>query len=237
MDDINDRVLDIQRSHSNELRNRLLSDLKDEVYKIAKIHCNKIGREPTNEEFSIALHTMNEAIDHFDQNKNKSFGAFVRKMICYRLIDFFRKEKQREFVLYDNPNIALLSHRTSNVDKEYTENLRDELVRFSQLIGNIGYKWADIRRNRPKHRDTLGQLLNIAIYIVKLGLGEQFIKENPISRRLRKMIGVDRRTLKRYRPYLCSIIIVYIYDFPIIRHHIETLRREVHNGTSPRSSR
>jgi RNA polymerase sigma factor len=238
LNDVRERILDIQRTGSNELRNRLLSELKNEAYEITRMHCNKLGREPTSEEFSIALYALNEAIDRFDQNKNPSFGAFVSKMIFHRLINFFRKEKQREFVEYDSPNIALLSDRT-NVDKEYYEDLREELIRFNQIIGNLGYKWSDIMQNRPTHKDSLEKLQRIAIYIVNLGLGERFIKENPLSRQLKKLIGsgVDRRTLKKYRPYLCALIVVYLYDFPIIRNHLDSFRKEVHNGTPQRYSR
>lgn len=238
MDDIKDRVLDIQRTHSNELRDRLLSDLRNEVNKIARIYCEKLGREPTSEEFSIALYAMNDAIDLYDEKKNTSFKTFVSKMIWQRLRNYFRKERQSEFVEYDSDNITLLSDKTLNVDKEYTENLRDELFRFNQIIGNLGYKWSDIMHNRPTHRDSLKKLQSIAIYIVNLGLGERFIKENPLSRQLKKLIGsgVDRRTLKKYRPYLCALIVVYLYDFPIIRNHLDSFRREDPIGTPTRNS-
>lgn len=236
-----DRILAIQKTGSNELRNSLLIELKNEAYKIAKLYCQKLGREPTSEEFSIALYTLNEAIDLYDQNKNMSFRTFVSNMIHYRLMDFLKKEKkekQKNLVEYDNPNVALISDRPSNVDKEFTEDLRRELIRFNQIIEILGYKWSDIMHNRPTHRDSLEKLQSIAIYIVNMGLGERYLKENPLSRQFMKIIrsGIDRRTLKRYRPYLCALIIVYLYDFPIIKSHIDSFRREVHNGTPQRNS-
>lgn len=235
MKDLLELILAIRRTGSNDLRNHLLSDLKTEAYKIARIH---LGREPTDEEFSVALRAMNEAIDRYDQNKNAAFGSFASTIIFHRLINFFRKQR-REQVLFDDYNITILEEKIADVDDDYIDNLRDELARFNKIIGYLGYKWADIRKNRPKHRDTLGRILNIAILIVHLGLGQRFIKENPISRQLKKLIGssVDQRTLKRYRPYLCSVVIAYIYDFPLIRRHIDTLRREVNNGTPQGNSR
>src|SRR4051794_33881776 len=108
MEDVDARVLDIQKTGSYELRNSLLSDLKNEAFKVASINCRKLGRKLTDEEFSIALHALNEAIDRFDQNRNTSFKTYSSKVIVSRLIDFFRKEKtEREYVAL-HKNIVLI---------------------------------------------------------------------------------------------------------------------------------
>jgi RNA polymerase sigma factor len=234
MEDVDARVLDIQRTGSSELRNSLLSDLKNEAFKVASINCRKLGRKLTDEEFSIALHALNEAIDCFDQKKNTSFKTFSSKVIVSRLIDFFRKEKtEREYIAL-HKNIVLISDQKSisefknkQREKDLAKQRREELLKFKEILENLGYTWTDIIQNRPKHRDSLEKLQRIAIHIVNLRLGERYIKENPLSRELRKLIGVDRRTLTKYRPYLCSFIIAFTYDFPIIKNYLDFFRKEV----------
>lgn len=223
------RVLDIQRTGSIELRNRLLNDLKDDAFKIVRNHCRKFGREPMDEELIESLYALNEAIDKFDQKKESSFQAFFQKVIKARLVDFFRKERheEEEFIEFDSENIALLSDRRSYEEKDYTENLRGELIRFNRIIGNLGYNWSIIMNNRPKRKDSLNNLQNIAWHIVNVGLGKRYIVENPMSKELRKLIGADRRILKKYRPYLCALVIVFYFDdFPIIRSHLNSFRKE-----------
>lgn len=244
MEDDFERVLAIQRTGSRELRDSLLRDLKPEAERIAWIHCLKHGRAPTDEELVEALLAANEAIDGFDQRKNGSFKIFLGKVIGRRLIDFFRKEKREECaeegVEYDidNDNITLLTDKKANTDRELSENLRDELVRFNKIIGNLGYKWSDVMRNRPTRRDALDKLQSIALHIVHLRLGERYLKEFPMSRELRKLIGADQRTLKKYRPYLCALVIVFLFNLRIIRNHLDSFRKEVQRyGATQRNSR
>jgi RNA polymerase sigma factor len=242
MEDVDARVLDIQRTGSSELRNSLLSDLKDEAFKIASINCKKLGRELTGEEFSIALHALNEAIDRFDPRKNTSFKTFSSKVIVSRLIDFFRKENSRsekEFIPFDNKNIAIISDRraiTEFKDKQHFEDIaqqrKEEILKFERIIGNLGYTWDDIIQNRPRHRDSIEKLHSIALHIVGQRLGERFLKENPCSRELKKLIGIGGRMLTKYRPYLCALIIAYAFDFPVMKNYLHSFRKDVQKNES-----
>lgn len=229
-----DRVLDIKRTGSRELRNKFLRDYKDDAFSIARIYCfKKLGREPTDEELSIALNAMNEAIDKYDQKKEASFRTFTDKVISSRLLDFFRKEKVRRKYVVSHPNVAMLSvsERQSIAEyrtKQLSDDINDEIIEVIRILGDVGYTWDEAMQNKPSHRDSLARLKNIAHHIVSLRVGERFIKENPLSREMRKLIGVDRKTLKKYRPYLCVLIIVLLYDFPVIRSYVG-FRKEFQN--------
>lgn len=238
MDNIFTRVLAIRKTGSNEARNELLSDLKDEAVKAASAY---LGRMPTGEEYSIALDAVNKAIDSYDQTKS-SFKTYSSKMIFYKLMEAFKKEKPKKiFVSYDNTNITILSDIKASEEyktKESAEDLRDELIRLQKILRNLGYTWADIRQNRPSHKDSLERLKSIALRITSFHLGERYIKENPLSRELKKLIGsgIDRRTLTKYRPYLCSLVIVLTYDFPIMQKYLG-FRKESQNERPQRNSR
>lgn len=226
------RVLGIQRTGSSELRNNLLKDLRDEAFKIAKIYCHKIGRKPSDEVFSIALRAMNEAIDLFDTARNASFITFASHVIFSRLREFFRKEKEKDFIAYNHSNMALISNTKAIAEfkrKELSEDLQDELARFKQILENVGYTVVDVMKNKPKHNDSLEKLQRIALHIVSLNLGKRFLTEDPMTRELKRMIGVaDNRLLVKYRPYLCALIIVFIYDdFLIIKSYLGFKKEEM----------
>lgn len=229
--DEKDRIINIQKSKSRKLRNNFLISMKNEAFKSAYIYCRKkLGREPTEEEFSIALEGMNEAIDKYDQKKNASFLTFASKVIFSRLIDFFRREKKIRNYAIPHPNIAMLSDWWSineyNV-KQFTEDLREELIEAQKILFRYGYTWFEVLENKPKHSDSLARLFWLAYNIANSGLGEHFLNER--YKEVRKVIEVDRRTLKKYRPYLCALIISYTYDLPIIKNYLE--RRRKHAST------
>ncbi|MBA4603807.1 sigma factor [Thermoactinomyces mirandus] len=235
--EITPKILDVQKNHSNKTRNNLLYELRGKAYEITKKHCLRYGRNPTKEEYAVALDGLNEAIDHFNIEKSSNFEAFAKKVITFRLIDYFREEKEsRNCVSIDNEKITFISDyrlaaefQNQQIWNDLAEKRREELLRFIEMIGRLGYTWVDIMENRPQHRDSIKSLQKIALYIVNLGLGECFLKENPCSRKLKRMIGkeVQRRTLTRYRPYLCALIIVSIYDFPLLRDYLDFFRKEV----------
>jgi RNA polymerase sigma-I factor len=239
MESLFSRILAIRKTGSKELRNRLIAELKDEAIKAARAY---LGREPTGDEYSVALCAVNDAIDRYDQKK-AGFLTFVSKMISYSLKEFFKNEKPKAIcVSYDNTNIAILSDRKANEEyasKEQYEDLQDEIIRLRKILSNLGYTWDDVQQNRPSHQDSLNRLKSIALQIANLGFGERYIKENPLSRglsrELKKSIGVDRRTLTKYRSYLCSLIVVLNYDFPIMRNYLR-FRKESLEGGSQRDS-
>lgn len=243
-----ERVLEVQRTGSNQLKNDLLSDLKDRAYEVARQHCRRYGREPSDEEYSIAMQALNDAIDTYDLKKNSKFETFAYRVITLKLIDLFREEKKsKEFVAYDNEKITLISDlksssefRNKEASKDLAEQRKEELLRFQAILRDLGYSWTDIMQNRPKHQDSLETIREIALYIVGLGLGERFLEENPFSRKLTKLIvkerDIKRRTLVKYRPYLCALIIICIHDFPVLRDYLDFFKKEVGRNESQRGS-
>lgn len=239
MTSIVERVLEVQRTGSNELKNDLLSDLKDRAYEVARQHCRKYGREPSDEEYSIAMQALNKAIDSFELEKSSKFETFAKRIITLKLVDFFREEqKAKELVALDNEKITLISDRKSSSEfknkeasKDLAEQRKEELIRFQAIISELGYTWTDIMQNRPKHKDSLEAIQEIALYIVGLGLGERFLEENPFSRKLTKLIAkerdIKRRTLVKYRPYLCALIIICIHEFPVLKNYLDFFNKEV----------
>lgn len=230
------RVLAIQKTGSKELRNELLYDLKEEAFETARRHCRKYGKEASDDEYSVALDALNKAIDSYSPEKNSNFEAFAQKVITFKLIDFFREtRKEKEYVSLEDDKITLISdhklaseYKNKEVTKDLEEQRREELVRFIKILNKYGYSWVDIMENRPKHKDSLESLQKIALHIVNLGLGQRFLEENPISRKLKKMIGegIKRKTLIKYRPYLTAIIIALTNDFPVMKSYLDFFKGE-----------
>lgn len=221
----------IKEEAKKEAWNDILHELKHIVTRITR---GKLGRDPTDDEVSIALSAVHDAIKSFDETKNRNAGfiGYAGKVIQNRLIDFFREEKKRKKCTVLHPNVSLFVDQQSFDEyrtKQFNEDLHQDIMKFTGILGNIGYTLGEMQENKPKRRDAREKLKNIAAHIVELGLGERYIKENPLSRELGKLIGIDRRILRKYRPYLCGLIIVLLY-FPAMRTYIGFSRKEIKNG-------
>lgn len=225
-------VLAIQqspKSRSDELRNQFIRDWKDKAFKIVSNHSKKFLRKPTQEELSISLEALNEAINRFDINKYKNFEIFARRVILNKLVDYFRETEltKKEYITYEDDTLtkvydkkAVSDYASSEIYQDLEQKRGEEIRKFKTIMSNLGYSFDDILKSQPKHSDSRGMIRQHAVNIVKSGLGDRLLKENPPSKDLIKLIGIDRRTLRKYRPYLFAWIVVILYDFPIIRSYL-----------------
>lgn len=223
-DELSKLVMDIQKTGSKELRNNLLYNLKKDAFEITAKICKRF---PTNEEQSVALGALDEAIDRFNPTKNPSFLSYVNKVIESRLKDFFKQEKRRaekEYLSFDHSNVMILRQSWEEYrSREFSEDLRDEFICLNQFIEKLGYTWREVMESRPTRKDCLNRLQKIALHIVQSNLGERFLIEYPPSRELRNLIGENQRFLKKHRPFLCVLVVVLLYDFPIMKSHISLI--------------
>src|SRR5690554_6234293 len=64
---------------------------------VSKVYYKLTGRNlsSSEDEYSIGLSAINEAIDKYDENKGAKFSSFCHTVIRGRMVDYFRK-KQKE---------------------------------------------------------------------------------------------------------------------------------------------
>lgn len=229
------KVVEIQKTKSASLRNQFIGKWKGKVLESIKWHGRKFNRDFTmsDEEYSVALRALNEAIDSFDQTKNASFETFANQVISRRLINHFKEQQRfdKKFIPLDKEKMDLILDRRSDEserEKELQALRREELTELAKLLSGYGYSWIDVQKCRPKHQDSLKRLVDIALHIVHAGLGQRFLDEQPCSKELEKLIGlgIKRRFLKEYRPYLVSIILTFLHHFPIMEDYLLLYRKE-----------
>lgn len=220
------RVLEIQNSvavvKKSELKNALIRDMKQDVLLIARNHCQRNITE-SDEEFSISNEALIEAIDAFKLGKNAKFITFATRIINNKLTDYYRREKKISEKYIVDDKVSLISdkknydqYQNNQLQKELAEERMEEIEQFKKIIVEYGYTVRDVKEARPNHRDSIERLKLIARRIVNANLHERFFSEQQCSKELEKLIGEKRKTLNRYRPYLISLIIIYIhsYSFP-----------------------
>lgn len=246
VDETTAKVLQIQQTGSEELKSQFLREFSPTILQIAQKHCAKYNRVITSldEEFSVALKATAEALDAFNPDKDAKFGTFVSLVIARRLVNHYRETKRHEkrFVAFDKDKIVhICDKKTTHLRREVgvSEARRDEFRVLQDILKDYGYTLADVIKNKPDREDSRRRLLTVGLHIVNKGLGERFLEEPRCSKELESLIGmgVRRRWLKKYRPYLAAFIITYLYNLPLTKNYLTLLGKEaVQNNASHKSS-
>lgn len=244
LDSITIQVLYIQQTGSVELKNQLksqfLKEFEPKVLQIAQKHCAKYNRVITSsdEEFSVALRAAEEAMEDFNPEKAAKFETFASLVIARRLINYYKEEKrhQKRFVAFDKDKVVQIHDKKANAqigrEKDLAEARKEELEELNELLSDYGYTLSDVFKNKPDRDDARKRLITVGLHIVKKGLGERFLEEQRCSKELESLIGmgVRRRWLKEYRPYLVAFIITYLYNLPLMQSYLTLLGKEVRNN-------
>ena len=89
-------TLQAVRAGDTEARQQLLSMYTPMVIRIASGLTGRFMEIGRDEEISIGLLALNEAIDKYDSDRGASFTSFANLVISNRLRDYLRRQKGRE---------------------------------------------------------------------------------------------------------------------------------------------
>ncbi|KAF0197039.1 MAG: RNA polymerase sigma factor [Bacillota bacterium] len=194
----------------------------------------------TDDEYSIALLALNEAIDAFDITKGASFQTFAGTVIQRRLIDLMRKRAR----IRELPRSSLI---TSTTGEEYedipaevnaaeqrhrdvllVEERRLEIEALSVELAQFGLSFADLPSQTPKHTDARATAISLAAALVADGaLWEDCLRKKllPVAALCeRKMLS--RKTVERHRKYIVAVALVLGGDYPMLRHYVGVRKSE-----------
>ena len=222
-----------------EARNNVIDTLSAFALGVAR---GASGRslDRTDEEYSVALLAINEAIDAFDTAKGASFQTFAETVIRRRLIDLVRKKaRYRELPrssiaintngdeYEDIPaevNAAELRHR----DVLLAEERRHEIEALSVELAQFGLSFADLPSQTPKHVDARATAISLAATLVAdVSLWEDCLRKKllPVAALCeRKMLS--RKTVERHRKYIIAVALVLGGDYPMLRHYVGVRKSE-----------
>lgn len=228
--EIEARVREAQAAESGGTREDLLKDLEPYILRVASKVCKRpISKQ--DDEFTIALIGLNEAISCYESEQSSSFLSFAYMVIHRRLVDYYRHEKKHaNQVPLVPPNAKENDLQYPEVvsrsfaqyrEEELTRARRLEVLHFSQCLERFGIKMSDLVKSSPKHRDTREHLLEIASRIVAdKDLLSDFYEQVKPGKELADRIGLHRRTLQRHRKYLVALTVVLVEDLPLIREYL-----------------
>lgn len=197
--------------------------------------------DKTDEEYSIALLAINEAIDAFDNTKGANFQTFSETVIKRRLIDLIRKKAR----IRELPRSSLATTSTNGEEYEdipaevsaaelrhrdtlLAEERRLEIEALSDDLSQFGLSFADLPSQTPKHADARATAIGLAAALVADGmLWEDCLRKKllPIAALSeRKMLS--RKTVERHRKYIIAVALVLGGDYPMLRHYVGVRKSE-----------
>jgi RNA polymerase sigma factor len=228
--EIEARVREAQAAESGGIRDDLLRDLEPYILRVASKVCKRqISKQ--DDEFTIALVGLNEAISRYEPEQSSSFLSFAYMVIHRRLIDYYRHEKKHANQVPLVPPNAKENepHHPEVVSRSFVQYQEEELARarrlevkhFSQCLERFGIKMSELVKASPKHRDTREHLLEIASRIVAdKDLLRDFYEQVKPGKELASRIGLHRRTLQRHRKYLVALTVVLVEDLPLMQEYL-----------------
>lgn len=189
-----------------------------------------VGRD---EEVSVGLIALNEAIDRFNPERGASFISFAELVIKRRLVDHYRRQKgQNEIPLSElqgeDEEGNLLEHvevrqAVADYDRKLeAEARKQEIIRFSQRLAAFGIKFSELADVSPKHEDARERALEAAQVVASHPLLSSHMlgkKELPLKQ-LEERVGVSRKTLERQRKFIIAVALIMLEDFYHLRHYI-----------------
>lgn len=188
-----------------------------------------------DEEISIGLIALNEAIDHYQPGKGANFKTFAETVIRRRLIDFWRKNGQQQEIPITalegdaetetsawtviEAKTAETAYNAQNVAAER----REEIARYTVLLQEYGITFSELINVSPRHNDARQHAMAAARVIAANPLYRSYLlhKKSLPLKELSTEVTVSRKTLERQRKYIIAITLILIEEFTYLREYIK----------------
>jgi RNA polymerase sigma factor len=183
----------------------------------------EIGRD---EEISIGLLALNEAIDKYDPGRGASFISFASLVIGNRLRDYLRRQKGKELPASTvSEQLAPLDYHQAWIefrDKQHQDNRRIEVLHF---VGQLALYKLDLRQlaaATPKHRQARQRALQAAKLISASSELSRHVrlKRGLPLKELEQMSDVSRKTLERQRKYIIALFILLTGNYQYLVEYL-----------------
>ncbi len=230
--DLTETVLLIQEGDL-ELRNNLLKKYKPFIKKSVSSVCRRYIRE-TDDEFSIGLIAFNDAIDKFSPDKGNGLLPFADTVIRRRVIDYIRSQsKKMNELSFEIQHVSEDEYIQSPLDIEKSienhqrqlnsENLKDEIIRYTELLKIFHITFDQLVKHTPKHVDARNNAIKIAKTIADEPLMLQYVidkKKLPIKM-MEEKVEVSRKTIERNRIYIIAMVLILTGDYLFLKDYLK----------------
>ena len=218
-DQILNAKLEASRSGDKLARDWILSEGRAQLTCITGQICKKHLDWQNNDELSIALMALNEAIDTFNKDKDVPFWGYVKVIVRRRLIDYFRKESrhvQHQIAATTTDNCEAFNYIAGSweqyINEQSQQDCRDEILYFNQKLQEFGLTFTDLVAATPKHRDTKQTLLEAAIKLTAAAdLSAKLLKKKQVPiKELSMLTGISKKVLESGRRYVVAASLVLL---------------------------
>lgn len=231
---VNERVMHIKLAR--EEKNTFIEEYKPFIAAAVEKVTGRYVSYGQDEELSIGLMAFDEAIVHYEQEKG-NFLSFAQNIIRKRLIDYYRKEKKHQAVIYISEYsteeadgeevfdyaVAYEEAQNKYYQEEINQLRRQELVQLKEELSAWELKLDDVAKSSPKHTGTKKSYLDIVKYIIDRPELVKRIKTKrylPIAE-IEEGTKLPRKTIERSRNYVIAAMIILTGDYYCIREFID----------------
>lgn len=227
-----DLLLEPARKGDKQAREDLISKYTPLVLRVGSQVSGRYLTVGRDDEVSIGLMALNEAIDRFDPTRGASFISFAELVIKRRLVDHYRRQKQSEIPLSEleteddegNPldTVERRQAMEEHARRLESEERKHEIARYAKRLAEFGIKFSELVDVSPKHEDARERALEAARLVATQPLLAQHMlakRELPLKQ-LEERVGVSRKTLERQRKFIIAVALIILEDFYHLRQYI-----------------
>lgn len=225
-------VLALQaQSGDEEALEKLLHSYSPFMKKTAAQVCKRFI-DDHDDEFSVALSAFHEAINGFDKEKNASFLTFAHMVIRRRIIDFIRKENQRNEFSHHfgsenadeiQDHIADSASLKSFSAKQEADIRREEIGQYELMLQEYGVTFQALAKVSPSHEDARITAVQIAQLIAETEEYRDYLiqkKKLPVKE-IEQLVKVSRKTIERNRKYIIAVALLLMSDLHYIKDYLK----------------
>ena len=212
-----DRLIAKAQAGSSQARASLLESLRPQVYRIACQVCRRRLEWENDDELSVALEGLDEAITSYSPEGGAGFHGFARAVIKRRLVDHFRRERRhRERTVpmdLQNPEMRTmefgLALETYEAESRRQE-LASDLMTFRGELEKLGISLEEVALASPSHRDTRDRLKKVARELAGDPdlMSHLRLKKGLPQKELSRRLGISARVLTRGRAYVMALALL-----------------------------
>lgn len=228
-------MLELAQSGDESARNDLLAAYTPFVLRAASHASKRYIDRAQDDEFSIALIAMNEAIDQFDGSRKTSFLGFAETIIRRRLIDYYRSQRTRRDksvswsafdVSDDEDNVVNYVEVQTSVDAHERQQeqaaRQEDIAAYADALEEFGLTFDDLVRLSPKHVDARQSAIDVAKIVAADETMRRYVQERQALplKVLEGKVAVSRKTLERQRKYILAVVVLLCGPFEQLKGYI-----------------
>lgn len=231
-----DSLIAAARAGEPGARDELIRKYTALVLKVGAQVSGRYLRMGQDEEISVGMMAINEAIDRYDPERGASFLTFAEMVVRRRLLDYYRRQRRaREIPLSElqgeddegNPlagaeeREALAQHDA----REEAEDRREEIAQYARRLLEFGIRFSDLANDSPKHEDARERAIACARIVAETpALREHLLQRRELPlKALEGRVPVSRKTLERQRRYIIAVALIWIDGYPYLQHYLQPM--------------